>query len=755
MYIEKIKINSFGKLHDKTIELRPGINVLEGENESGKSTIAAFIVFILYGMKSSSVRTRYISWNESSSSGSLTVVTGKGRILIERSAVITGSKDAVRESVRMTVTETGLEIHKGQCPGEALFGVPEDVFLSTAFVRQLSGARFDGEKMSAAAENLLFSADEAVNTEKAAEKIDAMRRQLLHKNGKGGAIYEKEQQLAQLTSRLEAAKQSSGELINVEAAITDLTEKRDTAIERRERAREKARNYETLENLRRFDRLVALKDSVAGLYAEKDELLAQNMSSSGHFPDSKYIGELHAVSDGMAATSASIASVSRQLDGLRDEASKCPNRELYSRLTEEDDAADEIVSDVESTSSRRTTSAIMAVLTFVFAAVCAGLAFYFRERGQLYTISLFSASGVFAAAAVVSFIVSVTSGVRLRRDLRYYGADTADVLRDRIEQIKEDAEQFRRIDEDIASSEAELYVQYSVYDDEVREARELLAQRGIEAGGDDELAEALNEALDRCEELYDRDCDIEEEINRERAEIGELERQLSGVSEDEVRSDAEFINAAEVGAINAADLKREREFTENAVLRLTEGIHELEIRRAQLTASRDDPAALAVAIDNISRELEADRSRFEACILAIEALFAAGRGVRASVAPSLRESARAYMGKISGGRYDELGVNASFGMTIFADGAYRGLDSMSGGTVDAAYLSLRLSLVRLLFRRELPPLIFDESFSQMDDARTRSMLDIISGDGEPQSLILSCQGRESRMCPDANKIVLG
>ena len=43
MKIERISIVSFGRLTDFDLTLSDGINVLEGANESGKSTIAAFI----------------------------------------------------------------------------------------------------------------------------------------------------------------------------------------------------------------------------------------------------------------------------------------------------------------------------------------------------------------------------------------------------------------------------------------------------------------------------------------------------------------------------------------------------------------------------------------------------------------------------------------------------------------------------------------------------------------------------------------
>ena len=50
MKIHKIKINAYGKLKDKEIELDDHINVIHGQNEAGKSTILNFIMNMLYGI---------------------------------------------------------------------------------------------------------------------------------------------------------------------------------------------------------------------------------------------------------------------------------------------------------------------------------------------------------------------------------------------------------------------------------------------------------------------------------------------------------------------------------------------------------------------------------------------------------------------------------------------------------------------------------------------------------------------------------
>ena len=50
MKIENLKINGFGKLENKEINLKDNINIIYGENESGKSTLLNFISNSFYGI---------------------------------------------------------------------------------------------------------------------------------------------------------------------------------------------------------------------------------------------------------------------------------------------------------------------------------------------------------------------------------------------------------------------------------------------------------------------------------------------------------------------------------------------------------------------------------------------------------------------------------------------------------------------------------------------------------------------------------
>ena len=61
MKINKIKINSYGKLKEKEIELKDGINIIYGKNESGKSTLLNFIVNSFYGISKNKKGKEYSS----------------------------------------------------------------------------------------------------------------------------------------------------------------------------------------------------------------------------------------------------------------------------------------------------------------------------------------------------------------------------------------------------------------------------------------------------------------------------------------------------------------------------------------------------------------------------------------------------------------------------------------------------------------------------------------------------------------------
>lgn len=77
MKILNLKINQFGKLQNKEINLREHINIVYGKNESGKSTLLKFILGMFYGLsknkngKQYTDYEQYTPWTEGDFSGKI------------------------------------------------------------------------------------------------------------------------------------------------------------------------------------------------------------------------------------------------------------------------------------------------------------------------------------------------------------------------------------------------------------------------------------------------------------------------------------------------------------------------------------------------------------------------------------------------------------------------------------------------------------------------------------------------------------
>lgn len=101
MRIDKLHIQDFGQFHGKDMTLAPGINVIYGPNESGKTTTKDFIVDMLYGVDNGEgaleqYEKRKPIYGEAYC-GSMEVTTQEGQYLIER--------DFFRQNTNVTVKD--------------------------------------------------------------------------------------------------------------------------------------------------------------------------------------------------------------------------------------------------------------------------------------------------------------------------------------------------------------------------------------------------------------------------------------------------------------------------------------------------------------------------------------------------------------------------------------------------------------------------------------------------------------------------
>lgn len=100
----------------------------------------------------------------------------------------------------------------------------------------------------------------------------------------------------------------------------------------------------------------------------------------------------------------------------------------------------------------------------------------------------------------------------------------------------------------------------------------------------------------------------------------------------------------------------------------------------------------------------------------------------------LNEEAGKMFGKITGGRYSEIKLDEDMSPSVQVDSRrWMPVDHFSRGTVDAIYLTLRMSLAKLRDDGRSLPLMLDDPFVHLDQkrlAKTLNLIDMASANGQ-------------------------
>lgn len=139
MIIKEAHIKKFGALQERIFRFSPGINVIYGENEAGKTTLQQFLKAMMFGLEknrgrlsSSSPYARYEPWDTPSYfAGSLLFDTGRRQFLLERNFYYKES------SSRLVNTQDLEELSVEQGDLEMLLGdVTAQKYENTYFISQ-------------------------------------------------------------------------------------------------------------------------------------------------------------------------------------------------------------------------------------------------------------------------------------------------------------------------------------------------------------------------------------------------------------------------------------------------------------------------------------------------------------------------------------------------------------------------------------------------------------------------------------------
>lgn len=767
MKILSLNIVEYAFMKDKKIDFSSGLNIIEGENESGKSSILSFIKFMLYGFPKKgprdavSEKDKGYSWERGAAEGSMVIETSEGKFRIERSA-----REGFRDRLSIIDVATGAPVHKGEVPGEVFLGVSLSVFESSACVKQLESSVIDGKDVGSALQNLLLSADESMNTEKAVSKIDDIRRKLLHKTKRGGSVYDLTCERDALREKLSAANRKNMQIMDYEASFESASALCAELRTKLERTTRLTKAQEKKQQLIIFDSLHSAEARVGAIKNEIEQFKATECKN-GFVPGAEYLKDLALAERDRAALCKEIS--------IKEEAIAAEKRSITSgdgkgaelvQKIEDMGGALEISERYRNSKKKKGGRLAVGIIALIVALGCLALALpailgrsVTLEPSALYL--LIAIICVFAGVSVFGFVSSASEGKKAKEIVSEFSlprkTSEKELYRylDSCVRAKEEREDLFEALERKEREQRSLLSSLAALDTRLGELLSRVGEEFPEGADGADITAAVARATERAEALAGKLEALSLDLEKYDAIRREREKDTEGLDEAYLRRSLTPELEEELKGINVSVLHRDHDYLKAQTEAAEKRRYFFDTELIGLRATAENPLAIEKQLRKTEKLLSEQTRAHDALELASETILAASDAMKKNVTPRLRSVAGATMNAFTSGKYSELGLDSDFAVTVVAAGGTHPIDAMSSGTRDAAYLSVRLALISVLYREEDPPLLLDEILSQIDDKRAAAVLQMLSSycDGEKQCLLFSCHTREASMI-NANVIKL-
>lgn len=174
------KVNGFGKIENKEIEFKDGINIIIGGNESGKSTFLEFINSMLFGAsknkrgKDISVVDKYKPWKADEFSGNLTYKLDNGKKYNVFRDFKKSKCKITDENLEDITNKFNVDKSKGSMFFYEQTAVEEDIMASTAISRQeeLKIDEKEHKTLISKLTNLIQTGEDNTSFNKAIDKLN-------------------------------------------------------------------------------------------------------------------------------------------------------------------------------------------------------------------------------------------------------------------------------------------------------------------------------------------------------------------------------------------------------------------------------------------------------------------------------------------------------------------------------------------------------------------------------------------------------
>lgn len=709
MRIKNLNIGTFGKLESVNIGLDEKITVIYGRNEAGKSSIATFIKYMLYGFDSSkkaeiseNQKKKYTPWESGECSGEMTFSSHDGKLFTAVRKTAARNQNTVFDENNMPVTSDNA--------GDYFFGINENAYKKTAFIGQNEAMFTDDGELDSALKNMVFSADESVDSQKALKKLEDIRKYYLGKAGRSGQIFELEKELNDLREQRDKWKDGHKELLSSEYQLSEIQKKIAFNKERKEALEREKANLECFEAKCRLLQIENAKKKVS----EDENAFSGHvklMQNGDFIPDADFamlvkrtVSNIESQQRHLEESKTNFERAQKNLD---DVCSDMTQRNVFDTLAAENETAESLLSKITNLIAKKRKSKLLAII-FTCLIVTIPVAIFFYINSSKISKQLSALCGKYGCKSIKE-LCDILSGegsfrAALENARRYF-----DEAKSRLENSEKTLEEY------VGALEA------------------LSGKGGFDAEKAKEYIENVDAWLEKGAEL----------VAMCREDSAAYKALLSSVNVQELSEIASKLDES-IEIRDAKTVTQQLAFYTQANDALIVKERELEKQAAVLSNTLPKPSEIQSRILSLEAKLDEMKEKHSSLTLAIETLERASGNMRSEASPKIAAETSELFSKITGGKYKALYADDEMKLTFLEknEAQVRDAGYLSVGTLDAAYISLRLALCEFLYK-EHPTLVFDDAFANMDNERLMNTLDFLIELSEDfQIVILSCHDRE-------------
>ena len=704
---------TFGRLEHQELTLSPGLNVLYAPNETGKSTWGAFIRTMLYGLSTRergplADKNRFAPWSGAAMQGRMDVSAAEGAYTLLRDTK-RASSPMGEFSCTYTGTATPVAGITAQNAGEALLGVPREVFERSAFIGQNALAVDQDAELERRIAALITTGEEDTSYSQSYERL---KKQLnRRKHNKTGLIPTLEREIddLQLSLRdldaLEAqARQAQNALDELEQQAAALRQQAAQwqALEQQSRAVEYAKAAQNADEAAR--RASLLEESAAGL------------------PDGQGLALLEGQAAALQEDLSGLAQQRREAEQARQAAESAREALASHPLYPADEVG--LRRRADAIAPEKAPTVLLPIFTAGIIVIAGVLAFLFRADPLPFWI--------FTAMAALG-IVTTAAAVTLRR--------------------RAIAERQKFAESQRVKLEAQIAEYLPLREQEARLQAEARRLDDAADGAEDTCRRRLAGLLAQVRTFEPAVTDLSgaqialASVRRRLTELTAARQQAreTALYRDALQKPDRPVAAAAMPSVPA--LSKEDVDTElvRVQARLTAERSRLDTLTGQIR-SLDRSSDLQDQLAQKREQLSSLQAEYDAITLAMDALTQANTTLQNRFSPALGARAAEIFSAITAGRYGKVLLSRDFSLSaeMAGDPVGRSIRLLSQGAADQLYLAVRLAICDMVLPAEKRvPLILDDALVSFDDDRLHAALDYLLAESEKRQILLfTCQKRE-------------